>query len=153
MRSLMSCLYVALFVCCLAPQGQAGEDVLPTAKKLTYQEYVKLHEKGSRIAKFGEPLMIDDKTSVDVRGQVVSYDGLDCGDGYCSFVVRYMNERKVGMRVLRNPIISIKPMTRLEGAPKKSVTGDVDVGDYTIHIISATDKECRYLVEEEKEDK
>ncbi|MCE9642902.1 MAG: hypothetical protein K8Q97_01105 [Candidatus Andersenbacteria bacterium] len=146
---LVALLFALCFVVCV-PRLRAEEQASSKAKKLTYQEYVKLYEKDSKIAKLGEPLMIDDKMSVEVRGQVATYDGLDRGEGYCSFVVRYMNEKKVGVRTLRNPIISIKPMKRLEGAPKKAVAGDVEVGDYTVHIISATDKECRYVVEKQE---
>ncbi|HSX25126.1 MAG TPA: hypothetical protein VLG69_04130, partial [Candidatus Andersenbacteria bacterium] len=115
-------------------------------KKLTeYEQYLKLHTQGSRVAQRGNALMINDTTSIKVRGQEVQYDRLDRGSDYCMFVVRYMNESKVGVKGLHNPIVSIKPITRLEGTPKGVVAGDVEIGDYTVHVLSASDEECRYV--------
>jgi hypothetical protein len=112
-----------------------------------YAAYIARHADKARVVKRGEPFMLDDKTPLIMSEQLVYYQGLD---EYDDIVYRYDLAATFGGRTVTQPVILPAQVELVDGTPRPrgTVVGDAQIGKYLLRIVSATQDECRYVVEQ-----
>lgn len=114
-----------------------------TPVRSAYEEFVAEHSPRALVVRRNQPFMLDEDTPLTVAEQPVHYWGVD---EYQNLIMQYEEERNSRKRTVRSPIILPVKVKSLEGAPDGTIAGDAKVGSHTLHILSATDTECRYAV-------